>query len=169
MAVSRAPEQQIGLAALAWQKGQTPVVCTGSKRLFCVDVPPSLLAGDRIDSVRHAPRREVERAPDLQDAAAEPGRFVEFNLADEPEIFDIGTRDLVQIDITMAGKVLVDGDSEEILGAAILGLNGDEVVHSILDVMYAGGGYKTISRAVHIHPTVTELIPTTLQDLRPLE
>ena len=66
-------------------------------------------------------------------------------------------------------KVLVDADTEEILGAAILGLNGDEVVHSILDVMYAGAGYKTISRAVHIHPTVTELIPTTLQDLKPLE
>lgn len=66
-------------------------------------------------------------------------------------------------------KVLVDADSEEILGAAILGLNGDEVVHSILDVMYAGAGYKTISRAVHIHPTVTELIPTTLQDLKPLD
>ncbi|NNE67371.1 MAG: FAD-containing oxidoreductase [Pyrinomonadaceae bacterium] len=65
-------------------------------------------------------------------------------------------------------KVLVDADSEEILGAAILGLNGDEVVHSILDVMYAGGTYKTISRAVHIHPTVTELVPTTLQDLKPL-
>lgn len=66
-------------------------------------------------------------------------------------------------------KVLVDADSEEILGAAILGLNGDEVVHSILDVMYSGGTYKTISRAVHIHPTVTELVPTTLQDLRPLD
>ena len=66
-------------------------------------------------------------------------------------------------------KVLVDGDSQEILGAAILGLSGDEVVHSLLDVMYAKAPYTTISRAVHIHPTVTELVPTTLQDLRPLE
>jgi pyruvate/2-oxoglutarate dehydrogenase complex dihydrolipoamide dehydrogenase (E3) component len=66
-------------------------------------------------------------------------------------------------------KVLVDADTKEILGAAILGLTGDEVVHSILDVMYAKAPYTTISRAVHIHPTVTELVPTTLQDLKPLE
>ena len=66
-------------------------------------------------------------------------------------------------------KVLVDGDSKEILGAAILGINGDEVVHSLLDVMAAKMPYTVISRAVHIHPTVSELIPTTLQSLRPLE
>jgi pyruvate/2-oxoglutarate dehydrogenase complex dihydrolipoamide dehydrogenase (E3) component len=65
-------------------------------------------------------------------------------------------------------KVLVDADTKEILGAAILGLNGDEVVHSILDVMYAKAPYTTISRAVHIHPTVTELVPTTLQNLKPV-
>lgn len=66
-------------------------------------------------------------------------------------------------------KVLVDADSKEILGAAILGINGDEVVHSLLDVMYAGAPYTVISRAVHIHPTVSELVPTTLQGLKPLE
>ncbi|MDH3529180.1 MAG: FAD-containing oxidoreductase [Acidobacteriota bacterium] len=66
-------------------------------------------------------------------------------------------------------KILVDADSKEILGAAILGLNGDEVIHSILDVMYAKAPYTTISRAVHIHPTVTELVPTTLQGLKHLE
>ncbi|MDH3647443.1 MAG: FAD-containing oxidoreductase [Gammaproteobacteria bacterium] len=65
-------------------------------------------------------------------------------------------------------KVLVDADSEEILGAAILGLNGDEAIHSLLDVMYARKPYTVISRAVHIHPTVTELIPTMLQDMSPL-
>jgi pyruvate/2-oxoglutarate dehydrogenase complex dihydrolipoamide dehydrogenase (E3) component len=65
-------------------------------------------------------------------------------------------------------KVLVDADTEEILGAAILGLSGDEVVHGLLDVMYAKRPYTTVSRAVHIHPTVSELIPTLLQDLRPL-
>ena len=65
-------------------------------------------------------------------------------------------------------KVLVDGDSEQILGAAILGLSGDEVVHSLLDVMYAKAPYTTISRAVHIHPTVSELVPTVLQNLKPL-
>src|SRR5262249_38557663 len=65
-------------------------------------------------------------------------------------------------------KVLVDADSKELLGAAILGLTGDEVVHSLLDVMYAKKPYTTISRAVHIHPTVSELVPTLLQGLKPL-
>ncbi len=66
-------------------------------------------------------------------------------------------------------KILVDADSKKILGAAILGINGDEVVHSLLDVMYADLPYTVISRAVHIHPTVSELVPTTLQNLRPLD
>src|SRR5436190_1202017 len=66
-------------------------------------------------------------------------------------------------------KVLVDADSKELLGAAILGLNGDEVVHSLLDMMYAKRPYTTIQRAMHIHPTVTELIPTMLGDLKLLE
>ncbi|WP_418317429.1 FAD-containing oxidoreductase [Piscinibacter sakaiensis] len=65
-------------------------------------------------------------------------------------------------------KVLVDADSKKLLGAAILGLNGDEVVHSLLDVMNAGRPYTAISRAMHIHPTVTELVPTLLQQLEPL-
>ncbi len=64
-------------------------------------------------------------------------------------------------------KVLVDADSDEILGAAILGLNGDEAIHCIIDVMYAKQPYTVISRAVHIHPTVAELIPTVLQELKP--
>ncbi len=66
-------------------------------------------------------------------------------------------------------KILVDADSEEILGAAILGLNGDEVIHCLLDVMYAKQPYTVISRAVHIHPTVAELVPTVLQEMVPLE
>ena len=65
-------------------------------------------------------------------------------------------------------KVLVDADTKELLGAAILGLNGDEIVHSLLDMMYAKRPYTTIQRAVHIHPTVTELIPTLLGSLKPL-
>ncbi|MDP7337833.1 MAG: mercuric reductase, partial [Vicinamibacterales bacterium] len=64
-------------------------------------------------------------------------------------------------------KVLVDAQTEQILGAAILGVGGDEVVHSILDVMYAKAPYTVIQRAVHIHPTVSELIPTMLADLKP--
>jgi pyruvate/2-oxoglutarate dehydrogenase complex dihydrolipoamide dehydrogenase (E3) component len=65
-------------------------------------------------------------------------------------------------------KVLVDAESSRILGAAILGVGGDEVIHSILDVMYAEAPYTVIQRAVHIHPTVAELIPTMLADLKPL-
>jgi len=66
-------------------------------------------------------------------------------------------------------KILVDAESKKILGAAILGIEGDEAIHSMLDVMYAGAPYTVIQRAVHIHPTVTELIPTVLGDLKPLE
>ncbi len=65
-------------------------------------------------------------------------------------------------------KILVDAQTHEILGAAILGTGGDEAIHSILDVMYAKAPYTVIRRAVHIHPTVSELIPTMLGDLKPL-
>ena len=65
-------------------------------------------------------------------------------------------------------KVLVDAETERILGAAILGVGGDEITHSILDVMYAGAPYTVIRRAVHIHPTVAEPIPTMLADRKPL-
>lgn len=65
-------------------------------------------------------------------------------------------------------KVLVDADSKLILGASILGIEGDEIIHSILDVMYAQKPYTVIQRAVHIHPTVSELIPTMLGDLKAL-
>jgi pyruvate/2-oxoglutarate dehydrogenase complex dihydrolipoamide dehydrogenase (E3) component len=65
-------------------------------------------------------------------------------------------------------KVLVDADTRQILGASILGTGGDEVIHSILDIMYAKASYKVIQRAVHIHPTVSELVPTMLGELRPL-
>ncbi|MBI2311444.1 MAG: FAD-containing oxidoreductase [Betaproteobacteria bacterium] len=66
-------------------------------------------------------------------------------------------------------KILVDAETRRILGAALLGIEADEAIHSILDVMYAGAPYSVIQRAVHIHPTVTELIPTLLGDLKPLE
>jgi pyruvate/2-oxoglutarate dehydrogenase complex dihydrolipoamide dehydrogenase (E3) component len=65
-------------------------------------------------------------------------------------------------------KILVDGQSRKILGATILGTGGDEVIHSILDVMYAGSPYTVIQRAMHIHPTVSELIPTMLGELKPI-
>jgi pyruvate/2-oxoglutarate dehydrogenase complex dihydrolipoamide dehydrogenase (E3) component len=65
-------------------------------------------------------------------------------------------------------KILVDAETKKILGAALLGIEGDEVIHSILDVMYAGAPYTTIQRAMHIHPTVSEMIPSLLEDLQPL-
>jgi pyruvate/2-oxoglutarate dehydrogenase complex dihydrolipoamide dehydrogenase (E3) component len=65
-------------------------------------------------------------------------------------------------------KILVDTGTKELLGASILGIGGDEVIHSILDVMYARKPYTVIQRAMHIHPTVSELIPTMLGELRPL-
>jgi pyruvate/2-oxoglutarate dehydrogenase complex dihydrolipoamide dehydrogenase (E3) component len=66
-------------------------------------------------------------------------------------------------------KVVVDAETEEILGAAILGVGGDEVVQDILDVMTAKLPYTAISRTMHIHPTVSELVPTMLQELSPLD
>ena len=65
-------------------------------------------------------------------------------------------------------KVLVNAQTKRILGAAVLGVGGDEVIHGILDVMYAGAPFTVLQRAVHIHPTVSELVPTMLADLAPL-
>jgi len=64
-------------------------------------------------------------------------------------------------------KIIVDSQTREILGAAVFGTGGDEVIHSILDVMYARQPYTLIQRAMHIHPTVSELIPTMLGELAP--
>jgi pyruvate/2-oxoglutarate dehydrogenase complex dihydrolipoamide dehydrogenase (E3) component len=66
-------------------------------------------------------------------------------------------------------KILVDRDSKQILGASFLGLEGDEVIHCVLDIMYAKAPYTVIQRAMHIHPTVSEFIPTMLDKLKPLQ
>ena len=66
-------------------------------------------------------------------------------------------------------KVLVDAATRRFIGAAILGPGGDEVVHSILDLMAADAPYTVMQRAVHIHPTVSELLPTVLSTLQPLD
>ena len=65
-------------------------------------------------------------------------------------------------------RVAVDAETKEVLGAAVLGTGGDEAIHSILDVMYAKQPYTLIQRAMHIHPTVSELIPTILGELKEL-
>ena len=66
-------------------------------------------------------------------------------------------------------KVLVDAQSQQILGAALLGLNADEVIHTLIDTMAARQPYTTLRRTMHVHPTVSELIPTLLGGLKPLQ
>ena len=65
-------------------------------------------------------------------------------------------------------KISVDAETKQILGAAILGVGGDEVVHVLLDIMYAKAPYTVIQRAMHIHPTVSEYLPILLDKLEPL-
>ena len=65
-------------------------------------------------------------------------------------------------------KILADAETKHILGASILGTGGDEAIHCLLDLMYAKSPYTVMSRAVHIHPTVSELLPTVLQSMKPL-
>mgnify|MGYP004703900013 CR=1 FL=1 len=65
-------------------------------------------------------------------------------------------------------KIVVDRDSKQILGAALLGTSGDEAIHVILDLMYAKAPYTVLRRAMHIHPTVSEFLPTLVGDLVPL-
>jgi len=87
----------------------------------------------------------------------------------------IGTRPMTRVNRALEKgeslgfmKVLVDVETKKILGASLLGVGCDEAIHGLLDVMYAEAPYTTISRAAHIHPTVSELIPTLLQGLKPL-
>jgi pyruvate/2-oxoglutarate dehydrogenase complex dihydrolipoamide dehydrogenase (E3) component len=88
----------------------------------------------------------------------------------------IGTRPMTRVNRAVEKgeslgfmKVLVDAESKKILGASLLGVGCDEAIHSLLDIMYAGAPCTTIQRAVHIHPTVSELLPTLLGDLKPLK
>jgi pyruvate/2-oxoglutarate dehydrogenase complex dihydrolipoamide dehydrogenase (E3) component len=66
-------------------------------------------------------------------------------------------------------KILVDAETKKILGASLLGIGSDEVIRLILDVMYANAPYTLIRRAMHIHPTVSEVILTTLGELKQLD
>ena len=66
-------------------------------------------------------------------------------------------------------KIIVDADSKQLLGAALLGIEGDEIVQGLLDMMYAKAPYTVIRRAMHIHPTVYEMIPYMFDELQPLE
>jgi len=66
-------------------------------------------------------------------------------------------------------KVLVDAQTKQIVGAAILGIEGDEAIHSFIDIMTAGVPYPTLQFAMHIHPTISELVPTLLDGLKPMK
>jgi len=66
-------------------------------------------------------------------------------------------------------KILVDGETKLILGASLLGMGGDEVIHTLLDLMYARAPFTLLQRAMHIHPTVSELLPTMMGDLKPFQ
>ena len=65
-------------------------------------------------------------------------------------------------------KVLVDAETKQILGAAILGIEGDEAIHTFIDIMTAGAPYPTLQYAMHVHPTISELVPTLLDGLKPM-
>ena len=87
----------------------------------------------------------------------------------------IGTRPMTRVNRALEKgeslgflKILVDAETKLILGASLLGVGCDEVVHSLLDVMYARVPFTTVTNAVQIHPTVSELLPTVLEDLKPL-
>jgi pyruvate/2-oxoglutarate dehydrogenase complex dihydrolipoamide dehydrogenase (E3) component len=77
-------------------------------------------------------------------------------------------RAIAQGETTGFMKALVDAESKQVVGAALLGVHCDEVVHVLLDLMYAQKPYTMLTHAVHIHPTVAELVPTLLEDLHPL-
>ena len=128
------------------------------------------------------PRRIADRIPCYALFIDPPLGRIGINEAQARELMAAGRRRILRAKMPMARvgrareagetqgfmKVLVDADTREILGASLLGLNADEIVHSLLDMMYAKQPCDTVRRAVHIHPTVTELIPTLLGMLKPL-
>ena len=90
-----------------------------------------------------------------------PALFSRLNMEDVSRAFEKGETDGFM-------KILVDAETKEILGASFLGTGGDEVIHCVLDTMYAKAPYTVLKRAMHIHPTVAEFIPGMLDDLAPL-
>lgn len=86
----------------------------------------------------------------------------------------VGTRPMTQVGRAVERgetkgfmKIIADADTKELLGAAILGASGDEVVHGILDMMYAQAPYTVMQRMVPIHPTISEMLPTVIADMKP--
>jgi pyruvate/2-oxoglutarate dehydrogenase complex dihydrolipoamide dehydrogenase (E3) component len=139
-----------------------------------------IVAANLLDPVvsGQSPRRVTDRIPCYALYTDPPlGRVglteAEVRKSGKPAL--IGTRPMTRVSRAIEKgetegfmKVLVDAETKQILGASILGTGGDEAVHCIIDTMYAKAPYTNIQRAVHIHPTVSELIPTVLGDLKPL-
>ncbi|VFU09395.1 FAD-dependent pyridine nucleotide-disulphide oxidoreductase [Methylocella tundrae] len=119
---------------------------------------------DRIEAYALYVDPPLARIGLTESAARASGRRV---LVGERPMTRVG-RAVEKAETTGFMRILVDADSREILGATILGTSGDEAIHCILDVMYAKAPYTVLQRAVHIHPTVSELLPTLLGELKPL-
>lgn len=127
----------------------------------------------------HDPRRVSERilAYNLYiDPPLGRAGMTEAEVRDSGQPALIGTRPMTRVTRAVEKgetqgfiKILVDAKSKHFLGASILGTGGDEVIHCVLDMMYARAPYTVMQRAVHIHPTVSELLPTILGELKPLQ
>jgi pyruvate/2-oxoglutarate dehydrogenase complex dihydrolipoamide dehydrogenase (E3) component len=142
-------------------------------------VAANLLKDSESEALRHiAPRKVTDRIPCyamyLDPPLARIGLTeTEVRQSGKPAL--MATRPMTRVNRALEKgeslgfmKVLVDAETKLILGASLLGVGCDEAIHCLLDIMYAHAPYTTIQRAVHIHPTVSELIPTLLGDLKPL-
>jgi pyruvate/2-oxoglutarate dehydrogenase complex dihydrolipoamide dehydrogenase (E3) component len=118
---------------------------------------------DRIDAYALYTDPPLGRVGLTEDQARKTGRRIE-----------VGVRPMTRVGRAVEKgetlglmKIVIDADSQEILGGAILGVGGDEAIHAILNAMAAGAPASTLQHAVHIHPTVSELIPTIVGERRP--
>ena len=119
---------------------------------------------DRIEAYALYIDPPLGRAGMTETAARKSGRKV---LAGERSMTRVG-RAVEKGETQGFMKILVDADTREILGASVLGTGGDEAIHAVLDLMYAKAPIETLQRAVHIHPTVSELLPTIAIELKSL-
>jgi len=79
------------------------------------------------------------------------------------------SRAILEGETTGLMRILVDGDTEEFLGATILGLHGDDLIQIIGTAIQAGVRYPAVRDALPIHPTMAEFIPSVLTSLKPLD
>ncbi|PWK71500.1 FAD-containing oxidoreductase [Aminobacter sp. AP02] len=120
---------------------------------------------DRIEAYALYVDPPLGRAGMTEAAALKSGRKV---LAGERPMTKVG-RAVEKGETQGFMKILVDAETREILGGSVLGTGGDEAIHAVLDLMYAKAPIETLQRAVHIHPTVAELLPTIAIELKPLD